>query len=202
MTMQINIPQDQTIRVGADGFAVVYVVCGDHAQYYRCYPADFSNATKNKPCVKSWYDAGNPMPEVAPYAPPVVSLGAAKLAKEAAINAKTDEILSHGVPVVWEEIEYLIDTRGGSRAADNWSEFRDAVAFVAAGLIPEGNLFPRTVYTKDRRPIVIETAATGAMFSLLCSQATRAVLAAGGVLLEQLDACETVAEVDALEDDR
>jgi len=112
MVLGFSIPQDQMIHAAANGFGLVRVeFATGHFQTYRCYPADFSDPDRNKPCVKQWFDAGNPMPDVVPYAPPPV-LTESELARSALRESDTGF-----VRVLEDLLDALIDT-GVLDAAD------------------------------------------------------------------------------------
>jgi hypothetical protein len=191
MAINFMIPMDQTIQTDAYGYGSVYVVHDNGAaQFYRCYPADFTDANKNKPFVCQWVAAGNAMPEIVPY--PVPTLVGAKAAKIAAIDAKTAALITAGFVFGGENFSM------SDAAQRNWIGL---AAAKANGMLS----FPIAVSTVSEGAFTIAdaTAFAGFLAAYLTYQVNPAApLASGRALKALVNAAESVEAVNAIEDNR
>jgi len=191
MPIDFMIPQDQTIYENSDGYGVVRVVFDSgHSQCYRCYPNDFSDADKNKPCVKQWYDADLQMPSVVSYAGP--TLATVKAAKISAIDARTTALIKSG---------FAFDGNNFSMSEAAQRNWIGLAAANANGMLS----FPTGVSTVDEDTYAITdpVAFSGFLVAYLTYQVhPSAPLASGRALKALVNACESAAEVDAIGDTR
>jgi len=150
-------------------------------------------------------DLADPTYSVTRYVPPTLEESKAEAAER--IDKWVDGLYMQGVPLSWSGVEYIFDTRAGSRAPRNWALFDSRLAKCAAKLAAastQGQVdaataeFPVTVYSMDRQGITLNTFDEADAFQDALYAADMAILQQGGIKKAQVDACSTLDEVRAI----
>lgn len=191
MALNFTIPMDQTIYADANGYGSVRIVKDSGvSEFVKCYTPDFTDVVKNKQFVCQWVADGNNMPPVVPYPQPTLS--EVKAAKIATIDAKTSRLIRSGFAYDGEHFSM------SENAQTNWVGL---AAANANGMLS----FPFPVSTADEGVYVLESEFDFLAFMGACltyQVDPSAPLASGRALKAQVNACETIAEVDAIVDAR
>lgn len=138
-----------------------------------------------------------------------ISLEDAKQGKSTAIESKTEEIYAAGTPAHVNSVLYRFDTQTGKRAAMRWKTLDSVIWRVNSGLIPEAAMFPMNIESITdaegayyKTILQIATVSDANTFYTELMQNDQAIATAGTTLLLQVEAATTVAEVDAIVDNR
>jgi hypothetical protein len=139
-------------------------------------------------------------PDPEPPAPPIEEVRAAKMRD---IESRTNAIFAAGVPARVSGVWKRFDTRTGERAASNWAIMGNVINMVLNGAVAEGAVYPMNVVTlNDAEVLALADNTIGAAFWAELMTFDKNIAASGSVLRKRAVDATTVAEINAIVDNR